>query len=148
MKKLLFLLILQNFIVGKAYCQSFTINELITLANTPSKNIDHYLKKKGFTLSYSTSDSFRMTASFIPKIKGKNNSDPKKSIDISMKDNSKVFTLHTTALNEYEEGDQRLIKLGFFYDTLKDIRKEPSMLFRPVGRWLPNNDLLSNDGFG
>ncbi|HEY8690457.1 MAG TPA: hypothetical protein VIM07_14575 [Chitinophagaceae bacterium] len=131
MKGLLLILILLHFVFGKANCQSFTIDELVTLANMPSKNIDHYMYKKGFVLSGSISDSVTMSAGFIQKNKsGKKSIEPKRSIDIDIKDGVKYFTLHTTALNEFQDGEQRLIKSGFIYDTQKVVTREPSMLFQ------------------
>lgn len=130
MKKILLILILQGF-AGQAYCQSFTAEELVALAYLPSKNIDHYLNKKGFALSWSSSDSGIMKATFVEKTKSKKlNIGPKKRIEIDLKNGSKNFTLHTTALNEYIEGQRRLIKSGFFYDTLKDMSKASSVLFQ------------------
>ena len=130
MKRLLLILII-HFAIGNANCQSFSVDELVTLANMPSKNIDHYMYKKGFVLSGSISDSFIMSAGFVQKIKrGKNNKEPKRSIDIDIKNGVKYITLQTTALNEFQEGELRLIKSGFIYDTQKVVSKEPSMLFQ------------------
>ena len=131
MKRNLLVLILIIFAFPKVYCQSFSIDELITLSYMPSKNIDHYMSKKGFMLSASTSDSVTMSAGFFQKVKfSKKSTEPKRSIDIYIKDNLKNFTLHTTALNEYQEGERSLIKSGFIYDKQKDISKESSMLFQ------------------
>ncbi len=131
MKKILLILILQNLATGHVQCQSFTVNELINLAYTPSKNIDHYMNRKGFVLSWSSTDSGTTRACFIEKTRSKKSIGPKRSIDIYInKDDSKYFTLHTPVLNEYLEGEQRLIKSGYFYDTLKDVKKEPSILFQ------------------
>ena len=131
MKKLLLILILQNFAVGKVQCQSFTVDELVTLAHLPSKNIAHFINKKGFFLSWSSSDSVTTRASFNQKNKsGKKSIPTGRWIDIYIKGDSKCITLHTPALNEYLEGEQRLIKSGYFYDTLKDVKKESSMLFQ------------------
>lgn len=130
MKRILLILILQG-LAGMAYCQSFTIDELVALAYLPSKNIDHYLNKKGFVLSWSSSDSGTMRATFIEKIKSKKpNVGPRKRIEVYLKNDSKNFTFYTSALNEYVEGQRRLVKTGFFYDTLKDVTKESSMLFQ------------------
>ena len=131
MKKLFAILLLQIIVTDKTKCQSFNIDELMKLADMPSKNIEHYMSKKGFVLFSRVSDSTTMNASFTPSIKGnKKILDPNRSIDICIKDNSKYFTLHTSALNEFLDGEQTLIKSGFFYDTLKDIKKESSMLFQ------------------
>ncbi|HUS02588.1 MAG TPA: hypothetical protein VMY77_12710 [Chitinophagaceae bacterium] len=131
MKRILLILVLQGF-AFMAYCQSFSIDELITLAYLPSKNIDHYLNKKGFVLlSSSSSDSGELKATFMEKVKfSKKSTGPKKRIEIYIKNGSKNFTYYTSILNEYEEGQRRLIKTGYFYDTLKDITKEASILFQ------------------
>ena len=131
MKKLLLILFLQAFVTGATFCQSFTIDDLMTLAYMPSKNIDHYMKRKGFILSASLSDNVTMTANFIPRVKRNvESTDVKRNVGLSIKDNSKYFTLHTSDLNEYLAGGRSLIKAGFFYDTLKDISKESSLLFQ------------------
>ena len=131
MKRILLILILQNFATGNANSQSFTVDDLVTLASLPSKNIDRFMSKKGFELYSSKLDSDTMEASFIAKVKAKKIViGPKRSVDINLGNDSKYFTLHTSALNEYQEGEQRLIKSGFFYDKQKDVSKEPSMLFQ------------------
>lgn len=131
MKKVLLILILQNFAAAVAHCQSFSVDELITLSNLPSNNIDHFMRKKGFVLSGSISDSVTMRAGFIQKLKSnKKDIETKRSIDIYIKNDAKCFTLHTSVLNEYIEGQQRIIKSAFIYDTLKNVSKASSMLFQ------------------
>jgi hypothetical protein len=131
MKRIFLILILQNFAAGNAHSQSFTVDELVTLASLPSKNIDHFINRKGFILSGSRSDNDTMGASFIAKAKGnKKDIGPKRSIEMYLKDDSKYFTLHTSSLNEYLDGQRSLIKSGFFYDDQKDMSRESSMLFQ------------------
>lgn len=119
---------MQSFAAEISLCQPVTVKDLLTLAYLPSKNIEHYLNKKGFVLSWSASDSGNMRATFIERMKFKKNAGPKRSIDLLIKDDTKYFTLHTPVLDEYLEGQHRLIKSGFFYDTL-NVKKE-SMLFQ------------------
>lgn len=131
MRRILHILILFIFFALNSYSQSITINELIKLSNLSSKEIVPYLTKKGFMLKESTSDSMETRASFTEKFKfRKKSTEPSRCINIYFKDNAKCLTLQTPALNEYEEGKQKLIKAGFFYDTLKDITKERSILFQ------------------
>lgn len=126
-----FILLLQIFAFYQAISQSFSIDELMKLANMPSKNIDHYMIKKGFILFDSKSDSAVMSANFIEKSKySRKNFGPKRSIDIFIKGDCKNFTLHTPQANEFKEGEQKLIKSGFFYDKQKDLDKEHSILFQ------------------
>lgn len=131
MKIRLLIIIVLLFTVFQGYNQSFTVDDLAALAKLPSKDIDHYLNKKGFVLSESRNDSNETHATFTCKIKfNKNAINPGKSIDICFKDNAKYFTLHTPDANEYQQGQQRLIKSKYFYDTLENITTEKSMLFQ------------------
>lgn len=130
MKQVSVILLVLIFAFHSANSQSFNVDELITLAYLPSKNIDHFMKKKGFRLSWSSSDSGTMKATFIERLKSKKSIEPKRRIDINVKNGLKYFTLYTPDLEEYIRGKQRLIKTGFFYDTLKDVQKECSMLFQ------------------
>jgi hypothetical protein len=131
MKRILLILILQNFAAGKAHSQSFTVDDLVTLSSLPSQNIDHFMKKKGFALYNSKSENDTMEVSFKAKVKAsKKDIVPERSIDIYLRDDAKYFTLHTSSPNEYLDGQRRLIKSGFFYDDKKDVSKEPSMLFQ------------------
>lgn len=131
MKKLLLILILQNFATGKTHSQSFTVDKLVTLASMPSKNIDRFMKKHGFVISSSKSDSDTIGASFVTKVRAnKNDIRPNRRIEMFLKDDSKYFTLYTSSLSEYIDGQRSLIKSGFFYDNNKDVSKESSMLFQ------------------
>ena len=131
MKRILLILILQNFAATKAPSQSFTVHDLVTLATLPSKNIGHFMNKNGF-VNYSGNPGIdTMEASFIPKIKAKKTySGPQRSIDLYQQHDSKYFILHISSLPEYLDGGQSLIKSRFVYDNNKDISKEPSMLFQ------------------
>jgi hypothetical protein len=130
MKQVSVIFFVLTFALQTAYSQSFSVDELITLAYMPSKNIGQFMKKKGFMLSWSSSDSSNMRATFIERIRSKNSMGPKRRIEINVKNGLKYFTLHTPALEEYTRGKQRLVKTGFFYDTLKDVQTDCSMLFQ------------------
>lgn len=129
MRKVLLILLLPFIVLSVAQSQSFTVDELIKLAYLPSKNIESYMKKKGFMYSGYKSEMVDATASFIEKNRSKQSASTR-SIDICIKDNLKSFTLYTSALTEYQQGQQNLIKAGYFYDNTKDLKKETSMLFQ------------------
>src|SRR6266513_156093 len=114
MKRILLMLILQNFGAIKATTQSFNVRDLVTLTTLPSKNIGQFMYKKGF-VNYSGNPGIdTMKASFIPKIKfNKTNSGPRKSIDLYQLQDSRYFILHTSSLPEYVNGGQSLIKSRF-----------------------------------
>lgn len=130
MRKVLLILFILFIVLPVARSQSFTVEELIKLAYLPSKNIESYMKKKGFVYSGNKTEMVDEIASFIERGKSKKIGVSPRSIDICLKDNMKSFTLYTTALAEYHQGQQNLIKAGYFYDNHKDIRKETSMLFQ------------------
>ena len=131
MKKILFILILYNFASGIVDGQSFTIDNLVKVASLPSKDIDHFMNKNGYILTSSKLENEAMEANFSVKIKkNKPYIGPKRTINIYLKDDSKYFTLHTSSLNEYIDGQRSLIKSGFFYDVQKDVSKDTSILFQ------------------
>ena len=141
MKKLLLILILQNFATGHANSQAFSIDDLVTLSAMPSKNIEHFMNRKGFVLNRRKLAGDTTEPAFIPKNKfNKLDVSLKKSVDIDLSGNSKKFTLQTSS-TEYLEGRLRLIKLGYFYDDQKDVHKEPSMLFQKA-----NISILATSG--
>lgn len=131
MKKVLLILILQNFASGIIYGQTFDVNDLIKLAYLPTKDIDRFMYKKGFDLSVSKSDSISVESVFTTRVKAKEkNILPKKNIDISFSENCKTYSLQTTLANEYVDGKRSLIKSGFFYDNDKEVNKDSSILFQ------------------
>src|SRR5258708_3017509 len=131
MKKILLILILHNFASGAVDGQSFTIDNLVKVASLPSKDIDHFMNKNGYVLTSTKLENASMEASFCVKVrKNKPYIGPKRTINIYLKDDSKYFTLHTSSLNEYLDGQRSLIKSGFFYDVQKDVSKDTSILFQ------------------
>ena len=143
MNRFILLFILQMFLNGITQGQ-VSIDELIRVSTLPSKNIYNYMNRKGFILSDSKFDSVTTSAKFIQK-KCYNNQ-PKKSIDIYiLKDDSKYFTLHTSAAKEYFEGEQSLVKSGFFYDTLKNLNTDHQILFQKANITV-NATSITSDG--
>src|SRR5437868_13741577 len=131
MKRIRLILILQTFITCYTYSQSFSVDDLLTLSSLPSKNVDRFMKKNGFSLFSTQRDNDTLGASFMPDIKpGKADTRPKRSVDIYVKNDSKFFSLHTSSSSEYIDGQRNLIKKGFFYDVRKEIAKEHTMLFQ------------------
>lgn len=131
MHRLVFILIMQFFVHTYAQAQSFKVDDLLKLAYQPSKNIEGYLKKKGFVFSGNKDDSTETIACF--REKNKSNKKPEgcqRSIEINIKDDLKHLTLYTSAVSEYLEGQQHLIKAGFFYDTSKNLNKQSVVLFQ------------------
>ncbi len=89
------------------------------------------MDKSGFTLDNSKLENNIMEASFGVKLKGgQKYCGTTKTIDISLSDESKCFTLSTSSSEQYFNDIKSLIKSGFFYDKSKDFSKEPAMLFQ------------------
>ena len=131
MKKVLLILILQSFVSCIVYGQSFDINDLIKLAYLPAKDIDHYMRKKGFDLSFSKLDSISAESIFTTRVKPKEKDFVlKKNVDVYFSEDCKSYSLETTLANEYVDGQRTLMKLGFFYDQDRDVNKDSSMLFQ------------------
>ncbi len=147
MKKILFSFILCSFILAVVVNgQSFTVDNLIKLASLPSKDFDHFMNKNGYILSRSKLENNTMEADFKVKIKRKRPYiGPARTISVNLKDDSKYFTLHTSSLNEYIDGQQSLIKSGFFYDKQKDVTQDTSILFQR-GNMLVQATALDLDG--
>lgn len=147
MKKILFSFILYNLAPAMVVNgQSFTIDNLIKVASLPSKDIDHFMDKNGYVLNSSKSENNSMEANFKVKIKkNKPYTGPERTINVSLKDDSKYFTLHTSSLNEFISGQRSLIKSGFFYDKQKDVTKDTLILFQK-GNMLVQATVLDSDG--
>lgn len=133
MKRILLLLLLQNFIVTKSHSQQFTVHDLVELSSLSQKEIDHFMIKKGFQLNYSQQRKDTSAVSYSFKIKGKKkHKDTERSVDMLINDNLKYFTLHTSSLNEYLDGKRTLIKDGFFYGNKKEVSQDSLMLFQKL----------------
>jgi hypothetical protein len=131
MKKILFLLLLQNFVSIKSHSQSFTVHDLVTLSTLLPKNIDNFMSKKRFEISFGEPGNDTMGVTYSIKTNGKKIYDgPQRAVDMLIKYNERYFTFHTSSLNEYLDGKQSLIKDGFFYAAEKDVTKDSLMLFQ------------------
>ena len=131
MKRILFIVILQNFFAAQIRSQSFDVNDLVNLSCLAPKNVDPFMYKKGFAISVAEPGNDTVGITYGIKSRAKKNYDgPQKSIDILVKDDSKYFTFHTSSLNEYLDGKRRLIKDGFFYGTEKNVNRASLTLFQ------------------
>jgi hypothetical protein len=111
--------------------QSFTVSDLLKLSTLPSKCIDQFMSKKGFSLTGGKLENDVMQTEFTlkPKIK-KNYVGPWRTIDISFSNDKKIFTFHTSSLNELLLGQQLLSSQEFFYDHKKNVQKDFPLFFQ------------------
>ncbi len=134
MKRILLILVLQNFFGGNTQSQSFSVHDLISLSALPAKSVNHFMNRNGFILDSDNTAADTITI-YIQKLRrNETDSEPRKTIDIYQRNNSKYFVLHISSFNEYEDAQQMLIKSGFVYDTKKNIRNESSVLFQKANK--------------
>ncbi|MEP6467399.1 MAG: hypothetical protein ABJB05_13910 [Parafilimonas sp.] len=131
MKKVLLIATLLCITATHVRSQSFSVDGLLALSAVPSKNIERFMKKKGFEITIVKSDSVDMQACFKMKLKkGKAYEEPVRSVEISLHNDCKYFTLHTTSGRDYLECEKSLIEGGFFYDTKIEIDSTTSGFFQ------------------
>ncbi len=131
MKRLSLILILQSLAIVNLYSQSFNVEDFVSLASMPPKNIDRFMSRNGFTAPGGRWNPDSIGTGYIQKIK-KNKKDiiPVRSIEMYTRGNSKYFCFHTSSISEYIDGQKLLVKKGFSYDNKKEVGKESPLLFQ------------------
>ncbi|MGH2648319.1 MAG: hypothetical protein ACRDE8_12155, partial [Ginsengibacter sp.] len=130
MNRVLLLMLLLSFPAFKVSSQSFSVHDLLNLADLPSNGISNYMFRNGFIRNRDVADD-EIQTSFIPKIKKRNKDEGiQQRVDFYGKDSSRYFIFRTLLKDEYLEGEERLIKSGFIYDKRKNIRKDSLILFQ------------------
>ncbi|MEP7229823.1 MAG: hypothetical protein ABI691_06195 [Ginsengibacter sp.] len=131
MKRFLLIICLQCFAHVNMYSQSFNIDDLISLISMPSKNIDRFMGRNKYALNNNKADGDAMMTSFVEKVKSKKKDEiPSRSVDMYKKNGIRFYAFHTTSLGEYLDGQRRLVKEGYFYDTSREISNDSPMLFQ------------------
>ena len=131
MKRLLFTICMQCFVLASVYSQSFTIDDLVSLTSMPSKNIDRFMGRNRYALINNKTEGNLIMISFVEKVKSKKKDEiPNRSVDMYKKDGTRYYAFHTTSVDEYLDGQRRLIKERYFYDTSRNVSKDSSMLFQ------------------
>lgn len=134
MLRLFFTFVLQISLacIAFAQSQSFTVDDLLTLSSLSSKKFDSYMKEKGFMPGGRTMLNEAMALTFL----GKNKYNPEDSViesravNLYKTNNTYCFAYHTSSLEEYLEGKNRLKKSDFFYAECKDTGLDAPMLFQ------------------
>ncbi|MEO7960820.1 MAG: hypothetical protein ABIR19_04685 [Ginsengibacter sp.] len=130
MKRLLLVFFTGMLSVSFSYGQSFNVDDLITLASLPSKNIDRFMGRNGFALKSDLDDS-SLIACFEQKMKRRSpDTISRRSIDLYQKHTSRFFCFHTNVLQEFKNGQDFLIKKGFIFDTTANLNTAPSIIFQ------------------
>ncbi len=130
MKNFLFVFILLKAITGNAFGQSFTVHDLVNLANMKPADISNYMYKKNYVHDIDAEANDSSITSYIQKMRGRRALvDTFKSVDLYQKKSIRYFVMHTSSAAEYSEGRQWLPKEKFVYDTKKDLAKSPVIIF-------------------
>jgi len=130
MKILLFLTLLLSLSGAKVSCQSFSVHDLLDLVDLPSNGINNYMFKKGFIINHNIQND-SIDASFIPRVKIKKKPvQIRQGVDFYQNNGSRYFVFHTLDLDDYQNGERRLIKSDFIYDKKKNIDRDSLILFQ------------------
>lgn len=131
MKKTLQIFTLLFFAAIPAHSQSFEVNDLISMVSISTKDVNHFMYKRGFVYVSGREDVNSFLANFTSKPPKKRKSYlPKLSLEFINKGGARYISFHTSSLEEFKEGEAKLVKTGFFYDTKADMAKDTSMLFQ------------------
>ncbi|MDQ6762801.1 MAG: hypothetical protein M3015_09270 [Bacteroidota bacterium] len=130
MNRILLLLSLQSFAFSVANSQSFNVNDLLALTSMPQKTMVHLMSKRKFSPAESEMENNIPSTLFLQKIKNRRSDEPERSVVLYNSEDTKYYILHTASKAEYLDGQARLIKAGFIYDTNKDFGKEASMFYQ------------------
>ena len=115
MVRLLLILIFQIFLICAIKGQSFTVDDLVTLASLSSKSIDNYMEKKDFVTAGKQVQNNAVALTFFEKKKSKKNDTLNivRTVSLYKKENSYYYAFHTSCKNEFTEGRKKLLKEGF-----------------------------------
>ena len=117
------------FYATTVFCQSFTVHDLLDLADLPSKeSIIICLKRILFPII--TSRRYN-TNHLYSHVKMRKKQHPiQRGVEFYQNNLSRYFIFHTLIPDDFIDGKRSLIKSGFIYDKKKDIDKDSLMLFQ------------------
>ncbi len=114
MTRPLLLIIVLLFCASTAQAQSFTTDDLVSIASMPVKSIDNYLSKKGFLPAGKAQMRNGITTmTFYQKRKGNSPDSVSRRIDLFKELDTYCFAFYTTSQKEFMEGCRSLVKAGF-----------------------------------
>ncbi|HEY5407438.1 MAG TPA: hypothetical protein VIJ92_10125 [Ginsengibacter sp.] len=86
--------------------------------------------KKGFIINHNIQND-SIDVAFVPRVKFRKKPVPiRQSVDFYQKNGARYFVFHTLDLDDYENGERRLIKSDFIYDKKRNIDKDSLILFQ------------------
>ncbi len=116
MAKLLLILIFQAFFVCLVRAQSFTVDDLVTLASISPKKFDDYMKGKGYKPGGRSMQDDAMAFTFFEKrnVKSADTIFENRTVSLYKKENNYCFAFHTSSRQDYEAG-LNYLKTKFYY---------------------------------
>ncbi len=132
MTRLLFILILHSILICEARSQTITVDDLMTLSTLPAKNIENYMNRQGFVTTGGSLEFDAAEVTFVQK-KPKKKKDAwtaLRSMDVYKKDGHYCFAYHTSSIDEFASGKDRLKRGGFYFDWKKDSLGITPLLFQ------------------
>lgn len=129
MKKFFLALFLQSVVLCLVHGQSFTIDDLLQIRNE-GKNLDHFMAKNNFApgSAFDRNDSVT-TFTERSKSRKKELTSPR-TVEVYKKGDARCYAFHTTSLKDFQDGQKRLMKTGYFYDKAKDYTKDSLILYQ------------------
>ena len=131
MKKTLQIYILLFFAVTQVHSQSFDVSDLISMISVSTKEVNHFMYKRGFVYVSGREDANLFLANFTGKPpKKRKSAQSKQSLEFLNKGGARYISFHTSSLEDFKKGEAKLVKTGFFYNTRADMAKDTFMLFQ------------------
>ena len=109
-----------------------TVDELVNLSSLSPQNFDNYIIKNGFTVKRRSIVENAMGYTFFEGKTGKvaDTSTITRSINLYKKDDTWCIAFHTSSIDEYINGRNKLKKLDFFSDAKSDSGLKAPLLFQ------------------
>jgi hypothetical protein len=140
MHKFLLLFLLNAPLFCLAQSKKLSIDHLLAISTISPKNMDNYMKKNGFISASKYLDNNINALSFYEKLIARKKKDSirlkldtvvvNRRLDTYKKVDTLCYALQTTSKKEYQDGQIRLIREGFFYDANWKPAKGSKQLFQ------------------
>ena len=115
-----------------AQSQSLTVDDLLTLSSLSPQNFDNYIVKKGFSVKRRSVVENVMGFTFFESkpSKGADSLPINRSINLYKDGDTWCIAFHTSLMDEYLEGRNKLKNMNFFSDVSIDTSMKVPLLFQ------------------
>jgi hypothetical protein len=115
-----------------AQSQSLTIDDLVNLSSVPPQNFDEFIVKKSFSVKRRSLVENEMGYTFFESKPPGDSSPVNRSINMYKKGDTWCIAFHTSSIDEYMNGRNRLKKLNFFSDSRNDTSLKAPLFFQKM----------------